>query len=107
METLRGNGGRRAGQSMDRDPWRGACGIHRGELGRQVLFLETDVGGGTVTVRVHDLPAIDPESLIDAEINVRGVCGTKFNGRRQFIGLRVFVERFEDIRIERAPPPDA
>jgi hypothetical protein len=92
---------------MDRDPWRGACGIHRGKLGRQVLFLETDEGGATGTVRVHDFPAIDPESLIDAEINVRGVCGTKFNGRRQFIGLRLFVESFEDIRIERTPPPDA
>ncbi len=75
--------------------------------GRQVLFLETDVGGGSVTVRVHDFPAIDPESLIDAEIRVRGVCGTKFNGRRQFIGLRLFVENLLDVKIERPPPLDA
>jgi len=75
--------------------------------GRQVLFLETDVGGGSVTVRVHDFPAIDPERFIDAEIRVRGVCGTKFNGRRQFIGLRLFVENLLDVKIERPPPPDA
>ena len=75
--------------------------------GRQVLFLETDVGGGSVTVRVHDFPAIDPESFIDAEISVRGVCGTKFNGRRQFVGLRLFVENLQDVKIERPPPPDA
>jgi PAS domain S-box-containing protein len=74
--------------------------------GRQVLFLETDVGGGSVTVRVHDFPTIDPESFIDAEISVRGVCGTKFNGRRQFIGLRLFVASLRDVTIERAPPPD-
>jgi PAS domain-containing protein len=74
--------------------------------GRPVLFLETDVGGGMVTVRVHDFPAIDPENFIDAEISVRGVCGTKFNGRRQFIGLRLFVEDLQDVRIEQPPPPD-
>jgi PAS domain S-box-containing protein len=75
--------------------------------GRQVLFLETDVGGGSITVRVHDFPPIDPETLIDAEISVRGVCGTKFNGRRQFIGLRLFVASLLDVKIERPPPPDA
>jgi PAS domain S-box-containing protein len=75
--------------------------------GRQVLFLETDVGGGSVTVRVHDFPAIDPESFVDAEISVRGVCGTTFNGRRQFVGLRLFVRNLQDVKIERAPPADA
>jgi len=74
--------------------------------GRPVLFLNIDVGGGSISARVHNFAIRDPSTLVDAEVTVRGVCGTNFNERRQFIGLRLFVNDLSDVHIERAAPAD-
>jgi diguanylate cyclase (GGDEF)-like protein len=74
--------------------------------GRKVLFLNVDLGVGNISARVHDFAIGDPASLVDAEVTVQGVCGTNFNERRQFVGLRLFVNDLSDVRIERAAPAD-
>ena len=60
----------------------------RPSWGRLVLFLNIDVGGGKlITARIHDFPQTHWERLSDATVTVRGVCGTIFNDKRQFVGL--------------------
>ena len=73
--------------------------------GRQVLFLHIDTGGGDIDARIHDFPPRDFSSLVDATVRVRGVCGTKFNEKRQFVGLRLFVPDLSAVQIEQPPPP--
>src|SRR6266446_2845826 len=74
--------------------------------GRNVLFLDIDLGGGYITARVHDFSISDPSSLVDAEVKVRGVCGTNFNERRQLIGLRVFVADMNALAVEKPATAD-
>jgi diguanylate cyclase (GGDEF)-like protein len=74
---------------------------------RSVLVLEIDIGGGNlVTVRVHDFSEDGLGRLPASTVFVRGVCGTVFNDKRQFIGLRLYVENLADVRIERPAPAD-
>lgn len=72
--------------------------------GRSVLFLEIDLGGAQISARVHDLAVTDPSYLVDTEVSVQGVCGTNFNHRRQFVGLRLFVADMTSIVVEKAAP---
>jgi GGDEF domain-containing protein len=76
--------------------------------GHLVLFLEVDIGSGNlVTVHVHDfseagphLSGVRPDRLPGSTISVRGVCGTVFNDKRQFVGLRLFVSNLAQVTIE-------
>ncbi len=45
-------------------------------------------------------------SLVDAEVSLRGVCGAVFNGRRQLLGIQMYVPGGEYIRVLRAAPKD-
>ena len=74
--------------------------------GRPVLFLLIDMGAGLVTARVHDFTAQNYNNFVDATVRIRGVCGTNFNERRQFVGLRLFVPELSDVAIEQTPAPD-
>jgi PAS domain S-box-containing protein len=74
--------------------------------GQEILLLDLNLGGGSISVRVHNYAIKDPQSLVDAEVSVRGVCGSNFNERRQFVGLRLFVTNFNDVRILRSAPAD-
>jgi hypothetical protein len=70
--------------------------------GRFVLFLNIDIGGGRlVTTRVHDYSRARLDRLVGATVRVRGVCGTIFNEKRQFVGLRLFVASLDDVEIEK------
>ena len=74
--------------------------------GRNVLFVNLDLGAGSISARVYDFLTPPPASLVDAEVTVQGVCGTNFNDKRQYVGLRLFVNDLSDVRIERPPPKD-
>lgn len=73
---------------------------------RKVLFLGIRMPGGRIAVRVHDFPVKDYRSLIGARIRVTGVCGTNFNERRQFVGLRLFVPDLSRIQVVEPAPAD-
>ena len=74
--------------------------------GQNVLFLNVEVGGGKISARVRNFKPADAERLVDAEVRIRGVSGTNFNGRRQFVGIRMFVNDIGEINVERPPPED-
>jgi signal transduction histidine kinase len=99
-----------AGGQLD-SQWIGVRGIVRSAAakpswGRSVLFLTIDIGrGNLITARVHDFPTAGSENLVDAEVFLRGVCATAFNDKRQFVGLRLFVQNLTDLHIEKPAPP--
>jgi diguanylate cyclase (GGDEF)-like protein len=75
--------------------------------GRQVLFLDIDVGGGTlVTARIREFPRTGWEHLSTSIVSIRGACATAFNDKRQFIGLRLFVASLEDVKVLQPGPSD-
>jgi diguanylate cyclase (GGDEF)-like protein len=81
--------------------------VVRPSWGRQVLFLEVDIGGGDlVAVRVHDFSDAGLDRLPASTVTIRGVCGTVFNDKRQFVGLRLFVSNLNDVKAERLAPAD-
>jgi signal transduction histidine kinase/CheY-like chemotaxis protein len=69
--------------------------------GRQVLVLELDLGDGNlVSARVHDFSESDLRRLPASRVIVYGVCGTVFNDKRQFLGIRMYVEGPDNVVIE-------
>jgi diguanylate cyclase (GGDEF)-like protein len=62
---------------------------------------------GRNTYKAHVLaPTQSLAHLVDAEVKLRGVCGALFNGKRQMLGIQMFVPGAECIRVVRAPSPD-
>jgi len=62
---------------------------------------------GSNTYKAH-VPA-SAESLahlLDADVKLRGVCGALFNGKRQMLGIQMFVPGTECIRVLREPSAD-
>jgi diguanylate cyclase (GGDEF)-like protein len=64
------------------------------------LVLHVDIGGVLkAVVHVYDYNRGDWKNLPGAQVQIRGVCGTIFNDRRQFINLRLFVSSLSDIQV--------
>ena len=62
---------------------------------------------GKSTYKAHVLATPDSLAhLLDAEVKLRGVCGALFNGKRQMLGIQMFVPGTECIRVLRAPAAD-
>ena len=73
--------------------------------GRQVLFLDMDIGGGTlITARIREFSQNGWQRLPTSMVSIRGVCATNFNDKRQFIGLRLFAASLNDLEIVQASP---
>jgi hypothetical protein len=71
---------------------------------KRVLVLSLAMSGQQISVRVLRFNAADVTKFTDALVQVEGVCGTVYNDKRQFIGLRLFVGDARGITvIERAP----
>ncbi len=73
---------------------------------RQVLVLTVESGGGPISVRVLHYAPGDEARFADALVRIDGVCGTAYNDKRQFTGLRLFVPDARGIRILEPGPPD-
>jgi diguanylate cyclase (GGDEF)-like protein len=73
----------------------------------QVLVLNVESGGGFISVRVIHYEPGDEKRLADALVRIEGVCGTVYNDKRQFTGLRLFVPNARGIKILEPGPSDA
>ena len=74
--------------------------------GRDVLFLTINLDGQIITARVHDFPRQAFSDFVDTDVRVRGVAGTDFNEKRQFVGVRLFVPDLSYIEVKEHPPSD-
>jgi hypothetical protein len=69
--------------------------------GHQVLVLELDLGeGNLVSARVLNFSESALQRLPTSTVIVHGVCGTVFNNKRQFLGIRMYVESLDNVVIE-------
>ena len=74
---------------------------------RPVLLLEIDMGDeNLVSARVLNFTGSDWGRLPSSTVTIHGVCGTVFNNRRQFVGLRMYVPSLDDLKVERQARAD-
>jgi diguanylate cyclase (GGDEF)-like protein len=75
--------------------------------GRPMLLLSLDIGGGKIVkVWVLDFSDAVWRRLPGATISVRGIVGTVFNDKRQFVDLLLFVSSLSEITVERPSRAD-
>ena len=73
---------------------------------KTVLVLGLEMSGQQISVRVAAFEAADVTKFVDAKVEVEGVCGTAYNDKRQFTGLRLFVGNARDIQVIEPAPAD-
>jgi diguanylate cyclase (GGDEF)-like protein len=66
---------------------------------RQGATLKLLTDGGTVDVEVDNFTAADLETLLDAEVEVTGVAGSRFDGKEQKTGIVLHVSSLDDVAI--------
>ena len=71
--------------------------------GRGIIDLQLLMDGGYVDTLVHRTDESAPGGLLDAEVEVTGVVGAKFDGKKQLTGAALFVNSLDDIRILEHP----
>jgi len=72
-----------------------------------LLLMNMDIGGGyLVVVSVDDYAGRDWKRLVGETVTIRGVCGSVFNDRRQFMGLRLLTPGLDDVAVEKPAPAD-
>ncbi|MCX6636292.1 MAG: ATP-binding protein, partial [Acidobacteria bacterium] len=64
------------------------------------LNLLISSGGRQFPARLYDAGGVNPDRYVDAEVRLRGVCGSLFNKRRQFTGFRISVPTPEQLLID-------
>jgi signal transduction histidine kinase len=67
--------------------------------------LELATGGGRLAVQLN--PAVEADSLIDAEVRIRGLCFFQFNQNRQVLSPLLSVPRDVAVIVERPAPSAA
>ena len=69
------------------------------------VALIMDANPGRFTASVSNSLVPDPEGLVDAELRLRGVATTRFNGRAEATGSRVVVGMPGDLVVAKPPTP--
>lgn len=72
-----------------------------------VLSLSIVGDASPITVLLRNFAPGDAERLVDALVLVRGVCGTTYNDKRQFTGIRMFVAGLNDVILLEPAPTEA
>ncbi len=76
------------------------------QRGTPVLALTIETGDELILGRIMHYTAGDPAKLVDAVVKLRGVCGSKFNDKRQFTGVILTIPSMADVDIEEPAPLD-
>lgn len=72
-----------------------------------VLSLSIVGDASPITVLLRNFAPGDVDRLVDALVLVHGVCGTTYNDKRQFTGIRMFVAGLNDVTLLEPAPSDA
>ncbi|MBI4874690.1 MAG: response regulator, partial [Acidobacteria bacterium] len=70
------------------------------------LDLMVANAGRQFRARMQDAAGVDPDSLVDAKVRLRGACGSSFNRRRQFIGFYIRIPGREHLLVTQPAPRD-
>jgi signal transduction histidine kinase len=77
--------------------------VQDAHLSDGLLVLRVHHGNENFSIYVADYKVV-PEDLIDSEISFQGVCATVFNGRRQFLGVKVFTQSLNLVDVKTPAP---
>lgn len=69
-------------------------------------FLTLATGGHSCLVTIQNTAALQPDTLVDARVRVRGVFSARPNLRGEIAGLRLFVSDEKSLEIIKLPPKD-
>ncbi len=69
------------------------------------IMLDVQADAGVLTVTLMNFGSLDPASLVDASVVLRGNCAPYFNTQRQLTGARLFVPGLAQLRILKQAPP--
>ncbi len=90
---------------MEDSSWVDMSGIVQGvDIYDGFLTIHLNRGKENFDLLVGDYRGA-PTNLIDSEISFRGVCGTLFNDRRQFLGIKIFVQSLKFVHVEEPALP--
>ena len=70
------------------------------------LYLNLASGSARFTVVIPDFMGPIPWHLLDAVVRVSGVSGTRFNQKRQLIGIQHYAPGLPQVHVEEAAPGD-
>ena len=71
-----------------------------------MLTLEVAVPGGRLKAVIPGIPAgTTPRQFVDAEVRIRGACGSVFNKKLQLTGILLYVPGLKQVEVSR-PPED-
>ncbi|HLY59194.1 MAG TPA: ATP-binding protein [Terriglobia bacterium] len=73
---------------------------------KQLLAINIAMEDGRLTAMVPGLNHSEIFKLVDDKVRVRGVCGANFNGKRQLIGVLLYVPSPAEIFVEKPAPSD-
>jgi len=65
----------------------------------QHIFLQMLVDGGYIDAEVNNEDANSLKGLLDAQVEVTGVVATKFDGKKQGVGVAIWVQNIADVKI--------
>ena len=71
-----------------------------------VLVIDVATPTGSFRVRIPNYQAEFPMQLVDAKMRFRGVCGSAFNRRNQFVTIHLFVPSLSDSEVLEPAPSD-
>ena len=67
-------------------------------------WIDVVTDGERFSAYVREIPAAQPEELVDSVVKVQGVCVTLFNRQRQLFGIRLLTPRATDLMVEKPAP---
>lgn len=78
-----------------------------GALDTSYLLIDLQIDGGSVRVHMQQPGAINPLSLLDAEVRLDGVAGGIFDGKFQQLGAELWVSSAAHMKVLKPPPDNA
>ena len=78
--------------------------VHRSPTEKE-LWLDLAISGDDVDVEIPWDGSPVPPGLIDARIRIHGICGSETNGKRQMVGVTIYVPSLREVTtLELAEP---
>jgi diguanylate cyclase (GGDEF)-like protein len=74
--------------------------------GTSIILITLATGVGRLNVIVAESGGMDPDTLLDSDVIVRGISGPRFNQKRQLIGIQLLTQSLTLFRVVQRGPSD-
>jgi PAS domain S-box-containing protein len=70
------------------------------------LEMQVASDGNVYDAAVPKNPGVEPQTLVGARVRLRGVCGSRFNSRRQWTGFELRIPGMDQLHVEQQAAAD-